>query len=388
MVGVGAELTAARPAAAAAAAAPPLIGPQVIFRQTFSYNRYMEGRVQVALMSGAWADAAALAASFDSGAAACAPACAAAAAAFRADLAHALSLAHALCLAALRADPDLANLRAHDSAAPPPYDSRVTPGFRPSLISYFVVYRRLAQRRAHCAAAKLPVLGGVSAAERRRLGGGLAADARRHTAVRGGGGLARGLAALWTSEGGRHYEAAARRPTAAYAAALERVRLRMVEGAFDMPAPIAAAFWQAASRGLEAFEHARYLVDTPFPFPWAQLIVATLLVFQLVVPISVVASYSSRPLGCVMAMATTWILCALRAAFMMFSYSRTRGADAPRPRAAPAQVGAQRDRARHRGPGESQLLPRPVEKRKIQLQNKPNQPANQPASQPTSQPTS
>jgi hypothetical protein len=325
VAGSGAAAAPPKPSAAASAPpgrltarrrrrrAPPRRPPpaaQVIFRQTFSYNRYMEGRVQVAAMSGAWADAAALAASFDSGARAAAPADAAAAAAFRADLAHSLSLAHALCLAALRADADLGNLRAHDPEALPPYDSRATPGFKPSLASYFVVYGRLAQRRAYCAAAKLPVVGGVSAAERRRLGGGLAA--RRHTVVRGGGGPARGLAALWTSEGGRHYEAAARRPTAAYAAALERVRLRMVEGAFDMPAPIAASFWQAASRGLEAFEHARYLVDTPFPFPWAQLIVATLLVFQLVVPISVACSYTNRPLGCVMAMATTWILCVLR----------------------------------------------------------------------------
>ena len=32
----------------------------------------------------------------------------------------------------------------------------------------------------------------------------------------------------------------------------------MVEGGFDMPAPILAAFWQAMGRGLEAFEECRW----------------------------------------------------------------------------------------------------------------------------------
>jgi hypothetical protein len=45
----------------------------------------------------------------------------------------------------------------------------------------------------------------------------------------------------------------------------------VAEGGLDMPSPILATFWQDMSRGLDAFESCRYLVDTPFPFPWAQV---------------------------------------------------------------------------------------------------------------------
>jgi hypothetical protein len=63
--------------------------------------------------------------------------------------------------------------------------------------------------------------------------------------------------------------------------------------------------------GIQAFEHCRYLSDTPFPFPWAQLIIVVLVVWQALIPLTVIVAYDDRPLGVVMAMASTWILWAL-----------------------------------------------------------------------------
>ena len=78
-----------------------------------------------------------------------------------------------------------------------------------------------------------------------------------------------------------------------------------------MPPPVAASAWQAMNSGVAAFEHCRYLQDTPFPFPWAQLIIAALLVWQVVVPLQVVCSYQSEPIGILLSVVTVWLLWAL-----------------------------------------------------------------------------
>ena len=51
-----------------------------------------------------------------------------------------------------------------------------------------------------------------------------------------------------------------------------------------MPAPILAAFYTSLDRGLSAFEQCRYLVDTPFPFSWAQLLIFLLVCNQIILP--------------------------------------------------------------------------------------------------------
>lgn len=53
--------------------------------------------------------------------------------------------------------------------------------------------------------------------------------------------------------------------------------------------PTGMAVWRALSEGFEAFEQCRALVDTPFPFPWAQAMVIFLLIYTLTSPILMVA---------------------------------------------------------------------------------------------------
>lgn len=55
----------------------------------------------------------------------------------------------------------------------------------------------------------------------------------------------------------------------------ERLRVRVAEGGLALPAPILASLWSSLDAGLEAFEQCRYLCDTPFPAPWAQLVVVS-----------------------------------------------------------------------------------------------------------------
>ena len=102
-------------------------------------GRYNDGRRHVAAIASGLYNSAALAFNFDNGtdaqawgprgafaaqqAALAGGALDPAALAFRRDYAHLVSLLHAACLAWLRCDPDPGNLRPHDRAAPPAWDS-------------------------------------------------------------------------------------------------------------------------------------------------------------------------------------------------------------------------------------------------------------------------
>ena len=62
--------------------------------------------------------------------------------------------------------------------------------------------------------------------------------------------------------------------------------------------PTGMAAWRGLDEGFEAFEQCRALVDTPFPFPWAQAMVLFLVIFSLCLPLLMVAWLK-----------TVWIAC-------------------------------------------------------------------------------
>jgi len=49
--------------------------------------------------------------------------------------------------------------------------------------------------------------------------------------------------------------------------------------------PTGVTIWRSLSDGFAAFEQCRALVDTPFPFPWAQVMVVLLLIYSCTVPL-------------------------------------------------------------------------------------------------------
>jgi hypothetical protein len=155
--------------------------------------------------------------------------------------------------------------------------------------------------------------------------------------------LAKADVLLYTSSQGEYRRGAAERVYQVYLWAHEAVRLRMAAGGLDMPPPILAQIYGALQKGIEAFEHCRWvegvvgladaaglgkgtamerlsqgdpppprppmhhhtdtqlspahralpcriLCDTPFPFTWSQLLTVMLLCLQFTVPFMCVTS--------------------------------------------------------------------------------------------------
>jgi len=115
----------------------------------------------------------------------------------------------------------------------------------------------------------------------------------------------------WTSETAEIDSSALERPYVLYFAIQERLRKRMTEGGLDVPPPIAAVMWEDLLCGWRAFEYCRYLLDTPFPFPWAQMIIFALVLWQFLVPFATVVCYDNWALGTAMCAFTIWILWAV-----------------------------------------------------------------------------
>lgn len=261
---------------------------------------------------------------------------------FRLGIIHAYSMLHAACVQYLRCDWDLDNLTAHDEDCLPPWDAASTPGYTTPLLSYVYPTSRMTARDALSKVCKVPVIGGVSHLERTALKHGKttrlqtmtrrrekteAADLARHSSHpstsftdnsngNGSGSELRSRSARvtvnwWTSETGENVRGAAERPNVLYYAVMERLRKRITEGGLDMPPPIAAVMWQDLLVGWQGFETCRYLSDTPFPFPWAQMVVFCLVLWQFLIPFSAVVAYDNQVLGIIMAGCTVWILWAL-----------------------------------------------------------------------------
>ena len=245
---------------------------------------------------------------------------------FRYNMVHAMSLMHALCLQHLRCDWDLNNLSKHNEDFLPAWDSASTAGFTIHFWNYFLPRNRVNSRASFYKASKIQVIGGVTQHERRVLG---TTPVRTTTMTRRGSVEAErysqferssktfkaaknwSISSFWTSDTACYMRGATERPYKLIFSTLELIRHRFEKGGLNMPAPILASIWQAMDHSIQAFEQCRYLSDTPFPFPWAQLIIVVLVVWQAIIPLTVIVSYDDKALGVTIAVASTWILWAL-----------------------------------------------------------------------------
>ncbi|KAL4436630.1 hypothetical protein ABPG75_003769 [Micractinium tetrahymenae] len=288
-----------------------LAGFILVFRSNLGYARFWEGRSQLQLLSAHWADAAVKSLTFEAVSASHAPAAGGAALsndgrngqgpaihqqhrldAFADRLLHSASLLHALCLQHLRRDWCLANLSAHEPGCPPPpFDARGLRGYRVGWLELLTLRTSGAARMRYHSAMPLAVLGGLSAEERRSLGEGreVAGGAETETLLTGldqaflqqpggqTGALSR-LSMRLELETGVVFEGANTRAISAYTW-LHLLLGQAVPG-WDLPPPSTAGVWLQLSQGWAAFEACRKLAESPFPFPWAQMVALLLLLYS------------------------------------------------------------------------------------------------------------
>ena len=82
---------------------------------------------------------------------------------------------------------------------------------------------------------------------------------------------------------------------------------RRIEGGINVSAPEVSRIWQVMTDGTLGYMQARKIVDTPFPFPHAQLIVMALVLFAFFCPCIMVAYLSEIWLVVSLNFITTWI---------------------------------------------------------------------------------
>jgi len=225
----------------------------LVFRNNAAYGRYMEARGAVTVMSAKWGDAVALALSFDEHAK---EGAAESKEQFQATLLHRFSLMHALALQYLRRDNDLCNLVAADSG-------EGTEGWEDAVGSKQV---EASGRGASCA----QICSSADHTEQRHI----EEMAGMPLPVLGGiGDVAPTL---------EHYDD---RVAWALASNLSLVNTRRAIGGLVADPPAYSRVHQAITDGMQGFQQARKIEETPFPFPYAQLLTFMLYVFAIAYPV-------------------------------------------------------------------------------------------------------
>ena len=51
------------------------------------------------------------------------------------------------------------------------------------------------------------------------------------------------------------------------------------------------------------------LLDTPFPFPYAQMVLVVLLLFAIILPVQMSIIVNSTPIAVIIVLLTTWVFC-------------------------------------------------------------------------------
>lgn len=283
-----------------------IVGFIVIFRSNFGYQRYWDGRTWLQNMTAAWVDACIQEDHEDSDSGL---------ERFRHTCFHLFSLLHALCIQHLRTDWDLNNLRPHlPSELAPPVDAAALRGngskHKHGLgqFSYWDVLMLRGsdgKRQAYNRNMPLLVIGGISPAEAAILGEGKQAQGYLEVATLYGGIDRRGPdhSHLWHVFGlttGMYVPGAAERVAATYTWLQQVLQERATMGGLGVPPPVLANMYRSLTEGYRAFQSCRTLVDTPFPFPWSQLVLMLLLVFSLTCPLLIVSWIEPLWLGVVL----------------------------------------------------------------------------------------
>eukprot|EP01023_Acetabularia_acetabulum_P024927 TRINITY_DN2394_c0_g1_i2.p1 TRINITY_DN2394_c0_g1~~TRINITY_DN2394_c0_g1_i2.p1 ORF type:complete len:530 (+),score=43.52 TRINITY_DN2394_c0_g1_i2:220-1809(+) len=302
-----------------------IVGFVIVFRSNFGYQRYMEGRTNLQMMTSKWTDGVIQALNFDKYNQEDSAEARFGCRVFSETFVHLVSLLHGLACQNLRRDFDLCNLVTHNTQGDvPPKDplnlkyqhlnltrGSVSPqkssrpqnlGFIGFMLGDMFVLRSdsEAMKKIH-SALPIPIVAGLTAQECKRLGLHLPENRIQnshgmncgyycgHTYVPGP--MERvHTAAMWIHQ---------------------YIMQRRLAGGLQIDPPILSRMYQVFSEGLGGYEQCRKLNDTPFPFPWAQAVLAFLLLFALVVPLVVCGFIKSTWLACLLtflAVSTYWTL--------------------------------------------------------------------------------
>ncbi|KAK9789401.1 hypothetical protein WJX73_006004 [Symbiochloris irregularis] len=284
-----------------------MVGFIVIFRSNFGYQRYWEGRSFLQGMTSAWVDACVQVVVFDQYPVtiegkeeAASKGGLEAKDRFRRNCFHLFSLLHALCIQHLRTDWDLHNLRPHLPSDPAPMlDAAGLPSQEGMLLhnlhylDVFLLRGSDGRRQIYNRRMPLPVIGGLAAEEAAVLGEEHQAEGYLETSTLFGGIDRRGSHAsrMWHHLGlttGMYVPGAAERAAACYTWVHQLLQERLAAGGLGTPAPVLANVYRSLTLGYRSFQSCRTLVDTPFPFPWAQLVLMLLLIFSITCPLLIV----------------------------------------------------------------------------------------------------
>jgi len=247
-----------------------MVGFALVFRTNVAYNRYWEGLTNFRTLSVKWGDCATMILGFDAHTKT--DETKATREQFAAYLVHRISLLHALACAHLRREVDL---RLSSEPAPPTpidvgifnYDDGLLRresiegrcyngfGFVIKLLCSFSNFWRACRHSTsrdddHLTRTPLKILGGISQDERFQL---------------------------------EHLDSEAR-VNAIFAQVLAMCNRRRAAGGVQVDPPVLARFHHEMCNGMAGFQQACKLEDTPFPFPYAQVVSYVLSVFAITYP--------------------------------------------------------------------------------------------------------
>lgn len=283
-----------------------IVGFLIVFRTNFAYQRYWEGRSTIAQMDGKLLDGACMAITFDATGDSSTPlldgiksrpsftqkptkANCPSHEQFFEEITHLFSLMHALALQHLRQDSDLANLKGFSllgrrvTALP---DAPRNSGQDPEI------------RRLHS-----------SSSMKKHISGDARTEIYKRQTFQVIGGISAGeIAALKSDAEGKLI------PTGARVAMVEgwimrRLIARQKHESSDMgqtSPPILSRLYQVVSDGALGFSQASKITDTPFPFPYQNLIQLFLWVYGLIVPFVMNAWLRNAYLRAVLTFLATW----------------------------------------------------------------------------------
>ena len=253
----------------------------LVFRSQLAYQRWWEGRTQLALMQAKWSDCAAQAVLFDD----MDGEVPIESEVYRFRIIHLFSLLHAVSIQSLRGEnSDLGLVEADDELAAPVVENREYRSRAQSVATTTQKIFLQTDRERDAATVELEVLMGIT-------------DDERHF--------------LWEIQanpvdGRQPGKEPVDQVFRIVAWIMREVGRRQREGGLKVPPPVLSRLYQVLSDGHNGFMQAKKVAFTPFPLPYAQLVLLFLFVLMISGPVVIVAYVNSTFLaGCLSFLATT-----------------------------------------------------------------------------------
>lgn len=281
-----------------------IVGFIVVFRAQWAHERYTLGRSNLQTMTTRWADGISQALSFDHHmrpAGGASPQWLREAAVFQKAAIHLGSLLHAMALLHLRNDWDLDNVVEHDNTVPPPAnDAKNIPRSeynRNGLYDLLFLRAEKHHQETYYRAYPIGVIGDMTGSEVDTITGRARIDRRSPSRTAGT------LASCNT--GGAYMAGPGERVNIVKGWLYSLLAKRRNAGGLAMDAPVLANVWARISEGYHGFEQCRMLVETPFPFPWTQLLTLILLLYVVSLPFMVAVCMTRQWLACIVTFMST-----------------------------------------------------------------------------------